>query len=912
MMDRPAFKRSRLAHAIAHQARACLLLAGLLGTEIALAVEAPTEANAAFDLETLKSRGIDPKLAAFFSESSRFLPGRKEVALFVNQDRIGNVVAQFDDEGQLCFDQNLLDKAGLILPLEYTPVEAQTIDVYPAQAPEQDIPAAEALSETGAAAAPAAKPARPGLLRQMLGPISTWSAQPAAELSTLAAQQSGSGTRCYDFKAAYPQTEVDLRPGKQEVHLIVPQEALKPVEKDFSQFSRGGMGGLLNYDVLTMDSQSGELDSSYSSLNTEMGVNIGNWAVRSRQNWIEQDGQRNSEHLYTYAQRTFLPLKSIVQAGQINMASPVFAGASITGLQLLPDSALNENATGGATIEGIANSSQARVEVKQDGILIYNTVVPAGPFVLRNIALLRGNSNVDVTIFETDGSRDSFSLPAASLHRATLSQSGLSMALGTVRDVSDSGADEPEVFTVSNDWLVGSRNKVAAGLMLSPDYLSTGWVLDTVLSKDTSVSVSNVLAQAKKEDGQSVDNQGIQSSVTARTKFTERLSASGSVTHQNDGYRDLIDTTQIDERYPIYQDPTDPTYVYRPKKDDDDEDRFGRTQYSANLGFTTDNFGGGSLGLNQSKSSNDGWNRTLSASWGKSFKGVSVSATVQHDMTGDDGNSAYLSVSLPLGTNRSLQTRVSKSGDNDTQVGATYNETVNDQLNYSLSASQQSSGEGTDLAGNLSALPRYAQVNLGYSQDGADSSSHSFGARGALAFHPEGITPSPYHIQDTFGVVQLGDEAGVKIHTPNGNVWTDGAGRAVVAQIPAYTTSRIEVATDTLPRNVDIDNGYKTLEVARGAVSKLDFGVVKVRRILLTALDQHGKPLPKGASVMGDDETFLTTVVDDGKIFLEDTSYEKVVVNLPGGKQCTLQFELADEADVESYFEFAPAVCPVS
>jgi outer membrane usher protein FimD/PapC len=878
---------------------------GILVANKAIASES-NEAST-FDLETLKSRGIDPKVAAFFSESSRFLPGRQDVGLYVNENRVGTVMVRFDDQGQLCFDKNLLDKAGLILPLEYTPVESQTIDAFPAEAEVADAekPTAGTNSEASV------DRSHQSLLMYAMGPLSTWSAKPVAEVSASASEQPGTASDCFDFKAAYPQAVVDLRPGKQEVHLIVPQEALKTVKKDFSDFSTGGVGGLLNYDVLSMNSQSGETRSKYSSLDTEAGLNIGNWSIRSRQNWIEQNGVRKSRRLYTYAQRSFLPLQSIVQVGQISMASPVFTGTSITGLQILPDSALNQNASGGATIEGIANTPQARVEVKQQGILIFNTVVPAGPFVLRDIQLLQGNTNVDVTIFETDGSRKSFSLPAASLHRANLSKTGVSMAVGKVRDVGDSGAQEPEVFTIANDWLVGSRNKATAGFMLSPDYTSAGWVLDTVFSTDTSLSVSNVLAQAKKADGKNVDARGIQSSIAVRTKFTERLSASGTVTKQSNDYRDLIDTTAVDRKYPIYRDPTDPNYTAQWKKKDKDLVGKSQTQYSANLGLTTESMGGGSLGFVQSKSSRADWSRSVSASWGKSFKGVSLNAAIQHDLSGDEGSAAFLSVSVPLGTNRSLQSRVSKSGRADTQIGATYNETVNDQLNYSLNASQQGSGQGTNLAGYVSGVPRYAQVNLGYSQNGKDSSNYSFGARGALAFHRDGVTPSPYPIKDTFAVVEMGKAAGIKIRTPSGNVWTDGAGRAVVAQVPAYTTSRIEVATETLLRNMDIDNGYKTLEAARGTVSKLKFGVVEVRRALLTAVDQTGKPLPKGAAVLAGSETYLTTVVDEGRIFLDDTTHKNLVVSLPGGKQCKLQFSLPEEADLESYFEQTSAVCPI-
>jgi outer membrane usher protein FimD/PapC len=877
------------------QIRTGFILMSFLGIGRVMANQ-PDDA-AAFDLETLKSRGIDPELAAFFSQASRFLPGRKEITLYVNQTRIGTVLARFDDEGQLCFDKKLLDSARLVLPLEHTEVELETVDTRSLatettivnQVDVRDIQKAsdEGLHKT--------------LLKHAVGPMSTWSAKPEVAISTSSDQPSDS--TCYDFKAAYPQTEVDSRPGKQEVHLIVPQEAIQPIENDVSVFSTGGAGGLLNYDVLTMQSQTGEMESNYSALDIESGLNVGDWALRSRQNWIDQDGVRSSEHLYTYAQRTFVPIQSIVQAGQLNMVSPVFAGAPITGLQMLPDSALTHHSAGGATIEGIAKGSQARVEVKQGGLLIYNTVVPAGPFLLQDIALIRGNSNVDVTIFETDGTQDTFSLPAASLHRVSLAKTGLAMALGKVRDISDMGAQEPEVFTISNDWLVGRQSKVAAGLMFSPDYTSAGWILDTEFSSETSMSLGNVVSQDKQDN-----KGGVQSSLTARTRLNEHLTANGSITHQSDGYRDLLDTTERDQDYPMYQDPGNPGSLNEWNNDGNAD--FGRTQYSANLGWTTSRMGGGNIGFVQSRSSTGDWSRTLSSSWGKSFKGASVSATLQHDMTGDEGNAVFFSVSIALGATSSIQSRVSKSGDSDTQMGATYNETVNDELNYSLSASRQGSGQGTDFAGSVSALPRYTQLNLGYSQDGQDGSSYSVGARGALALHSDGVTPSPYPIQDTFGVVSLGDVAGVKINTPNGNVWTDGAGRAVVAQIPAFDTSQIEVATETLPRNMDIDNGVRTLEAGRGSVSKFEFGVVKVRRVLLTATDQGGRPLPKGASVVEGD-TFLTTVVDDGKIFLEDTSYKNLMVNLPGGKRCSLTFELAEEANESAYFEDAAAVCPV-
>lgn len=892
------YQLSLLSTAFFRRVSVCVFL-GLFSYEKPLAKERTDIENVStFDIETLKSRGIDPKLAEFFAQSARFLPGREDVTLYVNGERLGVLKARFDDQGDLCFDRRLLNKAGLIISqvqvsTQETVVERGKQDM----SSEADV---SSNSNTDSVDTPVEVPglaieSQKGILQHVAAPISFWATAPAE--TAISTDESVGDDTCYDFLTAYPQTEVDLRPGKQEVRLIVPQEAFRFVGKDFSQYSRGGAAGLLNYDALTMSTESSNLNTSYTSLSTEAGLNLGDWALRSRQNLIEQNGERRSQHLHTYAQHTIVPLHSMVQVGQIDIASPLFPGASITGLQMLPEATLNQNAAGGVTIEGIAQTSQARVEVKQDGILLHSTVVPAGPFSLKNILLIRSNSNVDVTIFEADGSDHSFSVPAASLHRVNLASTGPSFAVGKVRNLGESDSKEPAVATFANDWLVSDRSKLTAGMMVSSDYTATGLIVDSAPSNNTTLSVGNVLSQSKEEG-----KRGIQSSITARTKLVENVTASTSVTYQTEGYRDLLDTI---ENYQVK--PVDVGEAAAPPKDYE-LDR-SQTQFSANLGWKTQYFGGGSLGFTQSKSSDGDWGRNLSLSWGRSFQGVSVSATFQKDMAGDAGNAAFLSVSVPLGNNRRLQTRASRSGDRDTQIGMTYNESVSESLGYSLSASQRGRGNGTDLSGNLSATPRYAQVNLGYAQDGVDSSSYNAAMRGALVFHRDGVTASPYQVQDTFGIVSVGDEAGIKIHTPNGTVWTDAGGRAVVPQLSPYSANRIEVATNTLPRNVDIDNGYKSIEVGGGSVSRIDFGVVKVRRVLLNAKFMAGGHLPKGASVLSKEGNYLTTVLDNGQIFLDDADQKSLVVNLPGNNQCVLQFKLPEVANTESYFEQADADC---
>ncbi|MEJ8673837.1 fimbria/pilus outer membrane usher protein [Chromobacterium amazonense] len=77
---------------------------------------APSAKGGGFDAEALRARGLDPALASLFNDKARFLPGRQEITLLRNGSSLGNAMARFNDDGSLCFDEALLERAGLQLP----------------------------------------------------------------------------------------------------------------------------------------------------------------------------------------------------------------------------------------------------------------------------------------------------------------------------------------------------------------------------------------------------------------------------------------------------------------------------------------------------------------------------------------------------------------------------------------------------------------------------------------------------------------------------------------------------------------------------------------------------------------------------------------------------------------------------
>lgn len=821
-----------------------MVLAGLMVCGVQSAKAAPASAAtvttvtngaaqpAAFDLEMLKSRGLDPKVSEFFSKAPRFSEGSRRVGLTVNGSARGSVEALFDAEGQLCFNEALLDQANLIIP-------------------------------------------DPDFKR-------------------------AGDAQCYDFLAAYPQTEVQLKPSREEVSLLVSTDALRPFSDDLGVYNSGGVAGLFNYEVLGQNNQFAGGTSNYYSTNTEVGFNAGDWIVRSRQTYSVQNDISNFQSLYSYAQKTFVPYKSTLQAGQINIGNSVFPGAAITGLQVVPDAALQGKSLGGATVEGIAQGS-ARVEVRQAGALIHTSLVPAGPFKLPNVQLLNGFTDLDVRVIEDSGEQRSFTVLASSLAQFSMSAPGYSMAAGQVRTFDNKDMQSPMVVTGSGGWLLTPSNKLSTGLMLSDNgYQAAAWTLDSNLTPRTWVSVRNTVASASEEGVK-----GAEASVSLSTSLTDDISASVNVTRQTNGFRNLLDTTRVQTH--------------------DFADSLTRDQYGFSLGWNNDLLGGLTAGYSNSNSFDGRNSRHVTASWGKTFKHATLSLNIERSMgrsrddhdddlhdghrTDDNGNAMYFTVSVPLGGKRSVRGYVN-TRDGAARVGTTYSDNSSDFASYRLSAEHDAERKEQDFSGNVNLLPRFAQVNLGYSQRGANSSSYNGQLRGGVAVHDAGVTLSPYQVTDTFGVAKVGDVGGVKLTTPSGPVWTDPWGNAVISQLNPYTNTRVEIETKSLPRNVDIQNGFKSVSAGRGSVNTLDFPVIKSRRALLQITDAAGKPMEKGSAVLDGKGNFVTAVVDDGKVFISNGQLSDALsISTGQGKSCAIHFKLPEEPDLNVYFEIAKATC---
>lgn len=701
---------------------------------------------------------------------------------------------------------------------------------------------------------------------------------------------------CHDFLGAFPTTMVRLRPGTDEVALVVPTQSLREPEWEPGSFSKGGAAALFNYDVLGFNSRQRGGLSRFLSAYTEAGFNLDDWIVRSRQFYVADNGKRRTEHVYAYAQRDIAALRSTFQVGQLSSNSPVFAGIQLSGVQLAPDGQTRTPVNNNAVVEGLARS-QSRIEVRQSGVLIHSTLVPEGPFRLSGLALLNGTSDLEVSVIDVQGAKRSFVVPAASFGAAAPAAPGYYFSAGKVRESSPGDRAAPMVAMASGTWGVGAVSSLGLGLLSAEEYWAAGGSLSSVFFQRVTVGARHNLSRDSRNA-----LSGARSTLSLSTPVFPSLDVNLSATTQTRGYRDVIEAGL-------------------PARADDLGSRF-KNQYTAGMNWVDPALGGFSLGYSRSSQFDGRGVEHVFASWNKSFSGTDVALiadsqvggkssnhrTPQRDSALDNGLSLRLQVSVPLGGDRRVSSYASRRG-HQYNAGAALSERVNDYVNYEVGMERDLTARDQAVRGQLNVMPRYTRVGLGVSRD-ALGTQYSGQLQGGVVAHPRGLTFSPYAVQDTFGIVSVGDIGAARVDTPQGPVWTDFSGQAVIPGLPAYTNSRVEVQTRSLPKRVDLKNGTQRLAAGRGSFTAVDFDVVKVRRVLLRTQDQQGRPLPQGAAVFGKDERFLTSVVGDGMIFLSDVhAPQSLRVSLPDTSSCLLRVEPEGKPDNDNFYETQSVVC---
>ncbi|WP_375140052.1 fimbria/pilus outer membrane usher protein [Pseudomonas sp. IPO3778] len=198
-----------------------------------------------------------------------------------------------------------------------------------------------------------------------------------------------------------------------------------------SRWDEGVPGLLVDYNM-TAQSSYRRHDGTRNDLtgNGTLGANAGAWRLRADwQGRVEKDreaGARRQKLEWSryYAYRALPELKSRLVVGEDYLYSDLFDSFRFTGAGLKSDeSQLPPNLRGYAPeVVGVAKTN-AKVIISQQGRVLYETLVAAGPFRIQDLNDAV-SGRLDVRVEEQDGSVQAFQLDTAGVPYLTLPAAG--------------------------------------------------------------------------------------------------------------------------------------------------------------------------------------------------------------------------------------------------------------------------------------------------------------------------------------------------------------------------------------------------------------------------------------------------------------------------------------------------------
>ena len=166
----------------------------------------------------------------------------------------------------------------------------------------------------------------------------------------------------------------------------------------------------------------GKGSNNYNNVNAflglNVGLNVGGWRIRSYETaqWDQNSGRTSWHNVNTTASHDITDWKAQITLGDGYTQGVIFDSSPYRGMTVYSDDRMLPDSQQGyaPVVRGVANT-QARVEVRQNGNLLYATTVAPGPFTIDDLNATGYGGDLIVTVFEADGSTHSIVMPYAAV-----------------------------------------------------------------------------------------------------------------------------------------------------------------------------------------------------------------------------------------------------------------------------------------------------------------------------------------------------------------------------------------------------------------------------------------------------------------------------------------------------------------
>lgn len=698
---------------------------------------------------------------------------------------------------------------------------------------------------------------------------------------------------CVDLETLIPSARTDFDGSELRLDVSIPQIAMRRDmigQTDPKDWDYGINAAFVNYQASTQQGTSSYAGhSSSQDLYLNSGVNLGPWRLRTNQS-LRQDeqGQRSWSRAYAYAQRDLPGMNANLTLGETFSPGDVFKTLPLKGLVIRSDQDMLPDVmqSYAPIIRGVA-LSRAKVEVLQNGYPVYSTYVSAGPYEIDDLSTAGGSGELEIVVTEADGQVRRFTQPYATL--GNLLREGTwrySASVGRYNAATD--LEDPLLWQGTLAMGTGWGSTVYGGLMASEFYRAgnAGIARDLGTIGALAFDVTHSSADVDTFDTQST--KGMSYAIKYGKSFQSRTNLRfAGYRYSTEGYRDFDEAVRQRSRDSTFQGSR--------------RSRLEAAVYQ-NIGQQSS--------VNLTLSQEDYWHsdyqrRQFQFNVNTHHRGVSYNLFASQslkDRNNTNDRQMGLSVSMPLdfGHARSATFDLLKSGDTFSQRASLSGSADDDRLSYQAAVARDNLEQRSASLAVGYQTP-HGSLGAGLTQ-GRDYRSLSLNASGALLLHADGLELGPY-LGETAGLVEVPGIAGVGVANATG-VRTNERGYALVPYLRPYRANQIELQTDQLGPEVEIDNGATQVVPRRGAVVKASFTARKISRLVITGRTATGLPLPFGAQISNAQGEAIGIVGQAGQVMLA-TSAEPQRLDVrwgdEGGQQCQMSIDPQAMEQAEGY-----------
>lgn len=688
----------------------------------------------------------------------------------------------------------------------------------------------------------------------------------------------------------------------QQLRLSIPQAAMRPKFRGLAPeplWDDGIMAFRMNYRTgashTDLRATSGS-ESHTSWLQLSPGINAGAWRVRSLTDWKQNSGQPGRwQTAYTYAERGIRRLKSRFTAGESTSPSDVTEGVPFTGMMLATDESMVpfSQRSFAPAVRGIART-QARVEIRKDGYVIYTTTVAPGPFSLQDFSVSSGGGELGVTVYEADGSRQEFTVPwqtpAIALHEGFLKYS---LAAGRYRPA-DRRISRTELAQGSLMYGLPYNTTLYGG------FTGAGRYQAGILGAGVSLGYWGSLSADVTSARSSADGEEPRQGSSWRLRYSNQLPGTGtgfsfaSWQYTSPGYRSLRET--LDSL----------TTGGNGRSVTGRRDDTGRQRSRTELSLSQSLAGLGSVRVNGSHTQ---WrdagrgDNTWGLSWGTSLYGASLNVNWQrsrvHPAAGRARNDTVTSLwlSIPLGgvtgQDISASWRTTAGGKVQSHDAGLSGNAFDRRLSWNV---QQQYRDASSQDRNMNSFTgmtwsgAYGEAGANYFYSESMRQAGVSVAGGVLA-HRHGITFSQ-PLGDTVALIEAPGVAGAKAEGWTG-VRTDFRGYTASSGLRTYQDNTVSLDPTSLPADAEILQTDARVVPTRGAVVEARFRTRTGGRALMTVQRRDGRPVPFGAQVTVEGQEGSAGLVDSGgQAYLTGLPSRGILKVSHGPQVCRVSYRL--------------------